>query len=327
MTGTTNIGGIVSTSSVVHTVNNCFNAGAITLKKGTYGVVYLGGAIGYANYTQTEGTGGFHNCYNKGAITLEDGMSTTGNIRMGGFNGYHKVAYDTNVANYGDIYVGATTTKQILLGGLYGYSGSAYIMKGGYVNTGNITVTGGTGEVGDKSFNLALGGIVGTFYNGIENAINTGNITVTGDSGVNISAIGGIVGHSKALKEIKSCQSYCTIKAFVKSGETMTPYKNVGIITGSVRAALGTNVARTAVVRNCKIGGEIIFSQTTTVHKDTDAGGEEITTTITTNTPGVLTEDNWFNHIYGGTTDWSGVTDYDGCEPLAAAPTFDRLDD
>ena len=331
MTGTTNIGGIVSTSSVVHTVNNCFNAGAITLKKGTYGVVYLGGAIGYANYTQTEGTGGFHNCYNKGAITLEDGMSTTGNIRMGGFNGYHKVAYDTNVANYGDIYVGATTTKQILLGGLYGYSGSAYVMKGGYVNTGNITITGGTGTA--TGFAVACGGILGTFYNGVENAINTGNITMSGNAVKTDATFGGIVGYSYGNGIIKNCQSYCTIKAFEKVGDECVQYIQSGLITGSSRRAdtqTGNNNtanARTAVVRDCKVGGEMIFSQVITEHTDVDAGGDPITTVTVTNTPGVLTEENWFNHIYGGTTDWSGVTGYDGCERLAAAPKFDRLDD
>ena len=326
ITATINVGGIVSTSSVVHTVNNCFNAGDITLKKGAYGVIYLGGAIGYANYSQTAGTvGGFQNSYNKGTITLEEGVTSTANIRMAGFCGYHKIAYDTNIANYGDINVGATTTKQILLGGVYGYSGSNYVMNGGYVNTGNITVTGGTG-VGDKSFNLTLGGIAGAFYAGIENAINTGNLTVTGDSGVAVSAIGGIVGYNKAQKEIKNCQSYCTIKAFIKKGDTITPYANVGLITGSARAALGANAARTAAVNSCKVGGEIIFNQVINRTEDTDAGGDTIVTETITNTPGPLTADNWFNYIYGGTTDWSGVTGYDGCERLTAAPTFTRLD-
>ena len=320
------IGGIVSYSAVAHTVNNCFNAGDITVKKGSYtGAIYIGGAIGYANYTQTQGTGGFHNSYNKGTITLEEGVSTTANIRMAGFCGYHKVSYDTNIANYGDINIGATTTKQILLGGVYGYSGSKYVMDGGYVNTGNITVTGGTG-VGDKSFNLALGGIAGAFYAGIENAINTGNITVTGDSGVTVSAIGGIVGYNKAQYAIKNCQSYCTIKAFVKNGDTITPYVNVGQITGSARGTLGANVARVAAVSNCKVGGEMILSQVIDRTEDTDASGDTIVTETITNAPGILTADNWFNYIYGGTTDWTGVTGYDGCEHLTAAPTFDRLD-
>ena len=106
-----------------------------------------------------------------------------------------------------------------------------------------------------------------------------------------------------------------------------------GLITGSSRRAdtqtgnNNTTNARTAVVRDCKVGGEMIFSQTITEHTDVDAGGDPITTVTVTNTPGVLTADNWFNYIYGGTTDWSGVTGYDGCERLTAAPTFDRLDD
>ena len=328
---TLNIGGIVSTSTVVHTVNNCFNAGDITLKKGTYsGAIYLGGAIGYANYNQTKGVGGFHNSYNKGTITLEEGMTSTGNIRMSGFIGYHKIAYDTNIANYGDINIGATTTKQILLGGVYGYSGSAYVMDGGYVNTGNITITGGTGTA--TGFAVAVGGIVGTFYNGIENAINTGNITMSGNAVKTDASFGGILGYSYGNGIIKNCQSYCTIQAFEKIGNECVPYVQSGLITGSSRraetqtGANNTTNARTAVVRDCKVGGEVIFSQVITVHKDTDASGDEIVTTTVTNTPGPLTESNWFNHIYGGTTDWTGVTGYDGCERLTAAPTFDRLD-
>ena len=330
ITATINVGGIVSTSSVAHTVNNCFNAGDITLKKGAYGVIYLGGAMGYANYNQTKGVGGFHNSYNKGTITLEKGMTSTGNIRMSGFIGYHKIAYDTNIANYGDINIGVTTTKQILLGGIYGYSGSAYVMDGGYVNTGNITITGGTGTA--TGFAVAVGGIVGTFYNGIENAINTGNITMSGNAVKTDASFGGILGYSYGNGIIKNCQSYCTIQAFEKIGDECVPYIQSGLITGSSRRAEtqtgGNNAtnARTAVVRDCKVGGEIIFSQVINRTEDTDAGGETIVTETITNTPGVLTADNWFNHIYGGTTDWSGVTGYDGCERLTAAPTFTRLD-
>ena len=186
-------------------------------------------------------------------------------------------------------------------------------MKGGYVNTGNITVTGGTGAVGDKSFNLALGGIAGTFYSGIENAINTGNITVTGDSGVDISAIGGIVGYNKAQQEIKNCQSYCTIKAFVKSGETITPYKNVGMITGSVRAALGTNLARVAAVRNCKVGGKLIWLSE-------DRADEETGENTLIEEPGDLDASNWFKYIYSAEVT-EAVAEGDGCERLATKPS------
>jgi hypothetical protein len=30
---------------------------------------------------------------------------------------------------------------------------------------------------------------------------------------------------------------------------------------------------------------------------------------------------NFYNYIYGGKTDWSGVSNYDGCSALSAAPT------
>ncbi|MBR2859594.1 MAG: hypothetical protein IKB90_05845, partial [Alistipes sp.] len=327
ITGTTNIGGVFGAVSKLVTTKESYNTGAITLKKGKYVVVYLGGFVGDDTSSNTESTIEFENCYNKGAITLEDGMTSTGNIRMGGFIGYIRTQYDKNVANYGDIYVGATTTKQILLGGVYGYSGSAYIMKGGYVNTGNITITGGTGTA--TGFAVACGGILGTFYNSVENAINTGNITMTGNASKTDSTFGGIVGYSYGNGIIKNCQSYCTIKAFEKVGNEYVPYQQVGIITGSSRRAeihTGSNNtanARTAVVRDCEVGGNMVFAE----NKETveDPGGESIETITDVLTP--LDETSWFNYIYGGTTNWSGVTGYDGCERLAAAPIVDRLDD
>ena len=33
-----------------------------------------------------------------------------------------------------------------------------------------------------------------------------------------------------------------------------------------------------------------------------------------------LTADNYFDYIFGGTTDWTGVENYDGCTLLTASP-------
>ena len=63
----------------------------------------------------------------------------------------------------------------------------------------------------------------------------------------------------------------------------MTPYKNVGMITGSARAALGTNLARVAAVRNCKVGGNLVFAENKETIDDSDGGlpVETITNVLT----------------------------------------------
>ena len=36
-----------------------------------------------------------------------------------------------------------------------------------------------------------------------------------------------------------------------------------------------------------------------------------------------LNADNFYNYLYGGSTDWTGATDYDGCTVLTSKPTFE----
>lgn len=329
-TGILYVGGLIgSHTTTAISANNSYNSGAITLlgktstgKTKSLKAIYLGGLAGYPNVSGSK----YSNCYNSGDITLEDGVASTGNIRMGGCIGYvnantanNSIWADENVANYGNIYVGATTTTQILLGGVYGYIDSECKNVGGYyTNTGNITITGGTGA-STNAFGLALGGVVGAYYGSAANCVNIGNISVTGKSSVANSTIGGIIGFSYGYGEISNCQSYCNIEAYQLNEEGFTLFKNVGLITGSTRIKQADTdfkggIERTAVIRNCQLGGKVV--------KDYVSMDERVVWET-------LSSSNYTDYIYGSgiNTNWEGTDNYDGCTVLTAAPVVDKMND
>ncbi len=319
MTVELDCGGLLACHHTAHgQISNLTNNGDILIKKGdgTCGILYIAGIAG-GQLTACTATNHFANCTNNGDITLEEGLSTTGkagNIRLGGCFAWAKQSYDKNIRNNGDIYIHGKTTgsnSQLLLGGVYGYNaaGAASDMVGGYINTGNIIVTGGAGASSTNAFGSAIGGIVGAFYGNISNAINTGDIKFTGSSNATNSTVGGIVGYSTAAGKIKNCQHYGNIQAIDVSNGTM--YPNVGAITGSIRVqTTGGAKARTALVENCQVGGAILGAY--------NIEDEEYVTTP-------LSESNYFNYIYGSGagTDWTGTDNYDGCTLLTAKPNVD----
>ena len=91
---------------------------------------------------------------------------------------------------------------------------------------------------------------------------------------------------------VSGVASYCSILAV---GLT-----NVGWIMGSPRAAA-------TLATNCKLGGTAYGD-----YDDEDEFYKKIP----------IDKDNFYNYIYGGTTDWTGVDNYDGCSTLASKPTI-----
>ena len=77
---------------------------------------------------------------------------------------------------------------------------------------------------------------------------------------------------------------------------------NLGWATGSAR------VKDSIVATNCKFGGNLVEIEI----DDEDESQKEKSTP--------LTADNYFDYIFGGTTDWTGVENYDGCTFLEASP-------
>ena len=318
MTVELDCGGLLACHHTAHgQLSNLTNNGDILIKKGdgTCGILYIAGIAG-GQLTACTATNHFSNCTNNGDITLEEGLSTTGktgNIRLGGCFAWTKQSYDKNIRNNGDIYIHGKTTgtnTQLLLGGVYGYNaaGVASDMVGGYINTGDIIVTGGASASSTNAFGSAIGGIVGAFYGNISNAINTGDIKFTGNSNAANSTVGGIVGYSTSAGTISNCQHYGNIQAIDMTKGT--DYPNVGAITGSIRVQTNGSTARTAVVKNCQLGGAMLGEYNTEdeSYKKT-----------------VLDASNYYNFIYGSGegTDWTGTDNYDGCTLLPAKPNVD----
>ena len=307
-------GGLIAHPTSAHGKwSNLTNNGDILVKKGDgqCAAIYIGGIAGGEMVACTADVH-FTNCTNNGDITLEEGLVTKGNVRLGGCFAWAKQSYDENIRNNGNINIHSTTSgsnTQMLLGGVYGYNAASANsdMDGGYVNTGTITITGGTGT-STNAFGVAAGGIVGAFYGAISNAVNLGDIKFTGNANSANSSVGGIVAYSTAAGKITNCKHYANIQAIDVSKGTM--YPNVGAITGSHRVLeLGKGVARTAIVENCQVGGAILGAY--------NIEDEEYVTTT-------LSESNYFNFIYGSgeATDWTGTNNYDGCTLLEAKPTF-----
>ena len=317
MTVELDCGGLIAAHHTAHgTFNNLTNNGDILIKKGdgTCGVLYIAGIAG-GQLVACTATNHFTNCTNNGNITLEEGLSTTGktgNIRLGGCFAWTKQSYDENIRNNGNITIHAKTTgsnTQMLIGGVYGYNaaGAASAMDGGYINTGTITITGGTGT-STNVFGVAAGGIVGAFYGAISNAVNLGDIYFTGTANSENSSIGGIVAYSTAAGKITDCKHYASIQAIDMTKGIQ--YPNVGAITGSHRVQELGSTARTAIVENCQIGGAILGEYNTE---------DEIYATIN------IDSSNYFKYIYGSgeSTDWTGTDNYDGCSALEAIPNVD----
>jgi hypothetical protein len=169
---------------------------------------------------------------------------------------------------------------------------------GNVVNTGNITFSGKS--IGGK---CRAGGIIG--YSTaplLESAryINVGSVTFSGDAGekvdtsgnpvIGVADVGGIVATLSGTS-VANSEVYCDL--YTEGAD------NYGMVTGSARSASVT-------VKNSKIGGRIFgaFSQMDQTYEKKP-----------------ITASNFYDYIFGGTTDWSGVENYDGCSFLETKPT------
>ena len=92
----------------------------------------------------------------------------------------------------------------------------------------------------------------------------------------------GIIGSMKA--PIEGAQCFCTIDAYKYQAQQ-------GMLSGKARTSA-------VLYTNAKVGGSIVTAY--------DEAEDEYTTTT-------LKSNNYFNYLYGGTTDWTGNETYDGC--------------
>ena len=253
----------------------------------------LGSYIGWKG----GGVATFKGCYNDGNITAEGksfkNLYVSGVIAGSSVSTIVKDSEYPQCYNAGNITVGNKTgektiaTTKTAVGGYVAYHSGGAITSNVY-NSGNITVS------NLKSPSLYVGGVFGHLYktgavHSDAQLTNTGNISVTNIDVPAASAfVGGVLGDT--LSPITGAQSYCEILAV---GLT-----NVGWIMGTPRA-------EATLATNCKVGG--------LAYGDYDSADE-----FYKQIP--ITNENFYNYIYGGTTDWSGVENYDGCSLLTAEP-------
>ena len=289
-------------SAYKNTFTNCTYSGDITLNGAFSYRSTVGGIVGYnsSNYFTLD------NCHMTGNITSHNTAEgdLTYYMAIGGISGYNgqEIEYKTLCTNSGDISISGNCkgAHPLLVGGISGWT--AHNNANRYnafnvINSGNITI--GKENVTTAINNLNVGGVVGKFTNsaactGCENAVNTGNITIAGkiEGVTDASYIGGIIGYSE--EPIVNATAYCSISAL--------GFTNVGWITGTPR------VAESVTAKNCKIGGSVI-------EVEVDIEDESKTEKVTP-----ITEENYYNYIFGGETDWTGVDNYDGCTFLSANP-------
>ena len=294
-----------STYSNVFT--NCSYEGDIKVVGSFAARTTVGGLIGYnsSNYVTLD------NCHSSGSITFENQYSAgdmTNYVAVGGIYGYDGQETNfkslcTSSMNLGVSGNCKTADKPLYVGGIVGSNSrnnnnryNAMNIK----NSGNITI--GKVDVTTNESYLCVGGVVGMIVHsknctGYENAVNTGNITLIGEiSGTTgESYIGGLYGYTE--EPIVNAQCYCNIVA--------PGIANTGMVMGVPRA-------EATLAKNCKLGGTIAFTSKET---EDSMGETQVVPIVET-----ITEENYFNYIYGGTTDWSGVENYDGCEFLSVKP-------
>ena len=285
---------------------NCVNNGNIEISKNSVisNNLAIGGLIGKASTTGENKI--FQNCVNNGNIT--DYSKTKGNHILGGLIGYLGngvgIVIKDSFINNGTITYGGTTdgADAIYVGGVIGYgytfSYDTTTWTGNVINNGDL-ICSGTSIGGGYN----VGGIIASTGGPLGEAVNLynfGNITVTGGGGVKngvegIEQIGGIIGKNAGFP-IYNGNVYCTINA--------KEANYVGFICGTPRSA-------TVTATNCNLGGTILGEY--------NIEDESYKTTT-------LTADNYFDHIFGGVTDWTGVENYDGCNVLTEKPTIPTVE-
>ena len=299
----------------------------------TNGDLYIGG---YVAYTAKKTLMEFLGCHNHATIVTTPSSSATEDLCLGSYIGWKGggVATFKGCYNDGDITVEGKSFKNLYVSGVIAGSSVSTIVKDieypNCYNAGNITVGNKTGNPTIATAKTAIAGYAAYWSGGAiaSDIYNSGNITVSNlkspslyvggifahlykagavDSAAQLTNIGdiliadidvpaasafvgGVVGDT--LSPIAGAQSYCTITT-----ENLT---NVGWIMGTPRAAA-------TLATNCKVGGKTLGE-----YDKADEVYLEI----------AISDENFFDYIYGGTTDWSGVSNYDGCSALSSKPAI-----
>ena len=320
------------------TVKNCSQEGDLTmsgtLSNVSAGQMYLGGF----SYTMDK-TNVFTNYHNKGNIIVTETAKIYKVTYIMGIGGYrmNSATYD-GCSNSGDIIFAGefAVADGLYMSAFAGQRFGTVTIKNGFTNSGKVAFT-GKSTVGSTIYVSSVGLVYGTAQKLTEAGIikNTGEIAFTGTLS-HASAklrVGGIFSHvpesvttlvaSDTFQMVNLGKVTCTgsvaTPANVMVGgiaaNTLSPINgakaycemdvNSGYASGWITGASRVTTAPTAV--NCHVGGyKMVYDQMDEEMKESPVFGT----------------DDYFIHIYGSgvNTDWSGTTNYDGCQFLSANP-------
>ena len=231
----------------------------------------------------------YTNIINKGKITIS--ASSDDHLYVSGIATQNIKSIYSNVVNEGEIEVtsAAKSNNYVIVGGVFAWANGTGLTAAGPVrNSGNITVKGAGTQV-------YVAGVNGKHCTTAMNTyVNTGDIAVERVAGSTYPIyVGGIA--ATATVNLENAKCYCSIRV----DDDPNTYR--GWITGAVRS-------ETVIAKNCELGGKFLgaWDEEDEVYEETK-----------------LTSSNYYNYIYGGTTDWTGVTDYDGCKYISNAPAIE----
>ena len=283
------IGGVVGLAPSCGTIQNCDNSAALNLKGYNYIHHRVGGLIGTV-------TAIIEKCTNSGAINMSDNF-TTAQLHMGGITGSTggtsiKECSNSGAISYNSNPNRSSKSNRLYVGGILGNTATAKVEY--CKNSADITL--GEKCTGSSAVTY-IGGVVGTIENanaGIENSAFVGTLTVSDAIGQASPLIGGIVGST--VNSVLTSYAYCSI---------VTELTKRGWIMGTARS-------QTIQAQNCHLGAmpELVYDEAL------DSWGPG---------PAKFNQSNFFNYIYGGTTDWTGVENYDGCQLLNSAEEIPEL--
>ncbi len=229
------------------------------------------------------GYGGYWGNLNHSGVTDKYEGTYSGTLTATGTVGTNVVVGGIAAQHKAKINLDNTVFKGNLI---FGTPEKPFVSKGDYFRVGGISCGGATSYDSNNLVHV------------MNNVTSAGKITIQNATISGTALVGGFWGHCPSVTN--GCTSACEIQVIGTTG-----INNIGMFSGSARSA-------TSLATNCKIGGKI--ATTTTKYEDSD--GVEVVGPLWVE----LSDTNFFDYMYGGTTDWTGVENYDGCSFLSVVP-------
>lgn len=268
-------GGVLGHKDIGTFNMNCFvtnsKTATISVSALTTENCFIGGVIGTLTSSAVITRIQYKTVTNKAAITYSGTCGAS--CCIGGFVGYINgsyiyINYNGKFANEGKIEVAedAVLNANLQIGGINGCLDGSGRLRSGDSNLGQVVNKGDIYFKG-KAVNgrVIIGGVYGEYIASTTNSdatkcylINVGNIYAVGEfSAEQVVRVGGILGNNsidETKRNLHNARCYCDIHAYyIAEDGTVSPYPQVGMITGMPKEMMGTIV-------EAKLGGKIATS-------------------------------------------------------------------